>query len=218
MTNDADATVAVQSLVDFERLKDGLADFGFSRTSQPHRVQHRDGGWVDLLPFSKTLAPEGQLDFGRDIVFNMVGYDHAVASAIPVPIADGLVIPVAPLPLYVLLKLAAFSDRKAPKDLGGVLHCLEHYQEDDVRRYGLDDGDEPVPYEYTCAYLVGLDGRVYHDEKLSKAVRPELDRFDSHDAAIVATVAREKGRYFLEDEHRIEIFELFRWFRRGADL
>lgn len=57
MTNDADATVVVESLADFERLKDRLADFGFGRTRLPYRMQHRDGGWVDLLPFSKAIAP-----------------------------------------------------------------------------------------------------------------------------------------------------------------
>lgn len=173
---------------------------------------------MDLLPFSKAIAPEGRLDLGQDLAFNMVGFAHAVAAAIQVPIADELVLPVAPLPLYVLLKLVAFNDRKAPKDLGGVLHCLEHYQEDEDRRYGLDHDEEPVPFEWTCAYLVGLDGRAYHDEKLSEAVRQVLDQLHRPDAATVALVAREKGYVYLEDEHRVEIFELFRWFRRGAAL
>jgi hypothetical protein len=40
MTNDADVTVVVQSIADFETLKDRLAGFGFSRTRSPHRMQH----------------------------------------------------------------------------------------------------------------------------------------------------------------------------------
>ena len=39
MTNDADVTVVVQSLADFETLKNRLADFGFTRTRLPHRMR-----------------------------------------------------------------------------------------------------------------------------------------------------------------------------------
>jgi predicted nucleotidyltransferase len=36
MTNDADVTVAVESLAEFETLKDRLGDFGFVRTRAPN--------------------------------------------------------------------------------------------------------------------------------------------------------------------------------------
>src|SRR4051812_7394359 len=60
MTNDADVTVAVQSLAEFESLKDRLAAFNFSRSRLPQRVQHRSGGLVDILPFSDSIAPDGR--------------------------------------------------------------------------------------------------------------------------------------------------------------
>ena len=37
MTNDADATVVVQSAADFETHKERMATYGFSRTQLPHR-------------------------------------------------------------------------------------------------------------------------------------------------------------------------------------
>ena len=218
MTNDADVAVVVDSLADFERLKDRLADFGFSRTRVPHRLQHRAGGLLDILPFSENIAPGGRLELEEDVVFNMAGFGHVVPDAVLVSIEDGPTIPVAPLPLYVLLKLVAFSDRKAPKDLGGVLYCLEHYQEDDQRRYGLDHGSEGVPFEYTCACLIGRDGRPYLDSRLTETVRTVLDRFDSADADVVGIVLREEGRFFVDDERRTEIYELFRWFRLGMGV
>jgi len=49
MTNDVDVTVIVQSLVDFETLKDRLGDYGFTRTRLPHRMRHRDGGLMDTV-------------------------------------------------------------------------------------------------------------------------------------------------------------------------
>ena len=218
MTNDADVMIVVESLDEFERVKDRLGDFCFTRAREPHRMRHRDGGLLDILPFSEAIAPDGRLELGENVVFNMAGFRHVVPSAVLVSIEEGPTILVAPLPLYVFLKLVAFSDRKAAKDLGGVLHCLEHYLEDEERRYGLDHGGEGVPFEYTCAYLVGLDGQDFLDPSLSDVVRTVLARFDSADADVVGLVAREKGRASVEDEDRTEIFELFRWFRLGCGL
>ena len=82
MTNDADVTVVVQSLADFETLKDRLADFGFTRTRLPHRMQHRSGGLVDLLPFSEAIAPDGRLQLEEGFVFNMAGFGQVVPNAL----------------------------------------------------------------------------------------------------------------------------------------
>jgi hypothetical protein len=75
-----------------------------------------------------------------------------------------------------------------------------------------------VPFEYTCAYLLGADAQPFLDEPLSQAVTAVLDRFSDPDAEVVGTVAREQGRLVVEDDHRIDIFELFRWYRLGTGL
>ena len=124
MTNDADVTIVVQSLADFETLKNRLADFGFTRTRLPHRMQHRSGGLVDLLPFSESIAPDGRLQLEEGFVFNMAGFGQVVPNALQTVLDSGPTLPLAPLPLYALLKLVAFSDRKQSKDLTGVFHCL----------------------------------------------------------------------------------------------
>ena len=218
MTNDVDVTVVIKGLADFDLLKDRLADYGFTRTRLPHRLQHRDGGLVDILPFSEVIAPDGYLELEKGFVLNMAGFGHVVPSAIPIPIEGGPTLPLAPLPLYVLLKLVAFSDRNEPKDLAGVLHCLKHYLEDDDRRYSVDHDGEGVPYEYTGAYMLGVDAQPFLDASLSDAVKAVLDDFDNQDAAVIGVVARETGRIIVEDEHRLEIFELFRWYRLGTGL
>jgi predicted nucleotidyltransferase len=217
MTNDVDVTVVVESLTDFEGVKDRLTAFGFRGTRLPYRLQHQTGGLLDLLPFSKAIAPDGRLDFGEGIIFNMAGFDQVVPNAVQVTIEGEVTVPIAPLPLYVLLKLVAFSDRRAAKDLAGVHHCLEHYREDDEARYGLDYDGEAVPFEYTCAYLVGFEGRRFHDQRLRETVRVVLDRFNDPTADLVSLVARENGR-FIEEPDRITIFELFSWFRLGSGL
>ena len=78
MTNDADVAVVVASLADFESLKDRLSDYGFARTRLPHRMQHRSGGLVDMLPFSESIAPAGCLQL-QDVL-NMAGFRHVVPN------------------------------------------------------------------------------------------------------------------------------------------
>jgi predicted nucleotidyltransferase len=218
MTNDADVTVVVRSLADFDTLKDRLAAFGFARTRVPHRMQHRSGGFVDLLPFSESLAPDGRLQLEEGFVFNMAGFGQVVPHAVPIAIDGGPTLPLAPLPLYALLKLVAFSDRQEARDLAGVFHCLQYYLEDDERRYGVEHEGEGVPYEYTCAYLLGEDGRRYLDDPLERAAAGVLDRIADPDVREIGMVAREMGQLLVEDDDRSHIFEHFRWYRLGAGL
>jgi predicted nucleotidyltransferase len=216
-TNDADATVVVETLDQFDQLKADLAAFGFTPTRHAYRLAHSAGGWVDLLPYSRTLVPSGQLELNGGLSFNMAGFEHVMPSRLEVSVAEGLVLPIAPVPLYVLLKLVAYADRRAAKDLGGILHCLQHYAEDDERRYGLEHDGAHVPFEYTCAYLVGIDGSRFCDS-MAVPVSGVLDRFESPDAPIVGLVAGEDGRAPLEDRDRIEIFDLFQWYRRATSV
>jgi predicted nucleotidyltransferase len=218
MTNDADVTVVVETLAEFEKVKDGLAGFGFNRTRLPHRLQHISGGLMDILPFSDSVAPGGRLQLEEGSVLNMAGFRYVVPYALPTRIDGGPTLPLAPLPLYPLLKLVAFSDRREPKDLAGVFHCLRHYLEDDDRRYEAEYGGEGVPYEYTCAFLLGVDGQAFLDDPLRAAAAGVLDRFGDPDASVIDLVAREDGRVLLEDDERADIFEHFRWYRLGAGL
>ena len=218
MTNDVDATIVVQSLADFATLKDRLGRFGFTRVRWAHRLRHRSGGLVDLLPFSESIAPDGRLRLEEGFVLNMAGFGQVVPNALQTAIEGGPTLPVAPLPLYVLLKLVAFSDRKQSKDLAGVFHCLKHYLEDDERRYGVEYRGEGVPYEYTCAYLLGAVGRRFLEIPLRDAVTGVLDRFSDPDADVIGLIARDKGQVWIEDDEKAQIFDHFRWYRLGADL
>ena len=218
MTTDADVMVVVQTLEEFEGLKDQLAQYGFERTRLAHRLRHASGGVLDLLPYSASIAPGERLQLDQDTVLNMAGFRHVVPHAVSIALEGGPTVPVAPLPLYVLLKLVAFSDRRAPKDLGSVLHCLEHYLEDDERRYGVEFGGAGVPYEYTCAHLLGLDAKPLLDHAISDSVQSVLARFDAPDAQLVGIAAAERGRAFVDDELRAHVFDLFRWYRHGLGI
>lgn len=164
-------------------------------------------------------SPRGErLELGEGKVLNMAGFGQVVPNAISIAIEGGPTIPITPLPLYVLLKLVAFSDRKQPKDLASVLHCLQHYLEDDDRRYGAEHEGRGVPFEFTCAYLLGVDARRFLDEPLARAASGVLRGFSDADADYVTITAMETGRIPTEDRDRVEIFQRSEWFRVGIGL
>lgn len=72
-------------------------------------------------------------------------------------------------------------------------------------------------FEYTGAYLLGIDGRRFLGPELSQAVATVLDRFADSDSEGVAIVAREQGRFVLEQGELEDIFHCFDWYRRGLD-
>jgi predicted nucleotidyltransferase len=175
---------------------------------------------VDLLPFSRALAPNGRLELSPGVTLNVAGFEALVPSAIVVSITPDLTVPVARLPLYVLLKIVAYADRREPKDLASVLHCLRHYREDDDARYGLEHEGDLVPFEFTSACLLGLDAAhfVASVASVASSIRPVLDLFDGPDAPVVGLVAYEDCGVLTEDGDRDVVFGLFRWFRLAAGV
>jgi predicted nucleotidyltransferase len=205
-TFDADAVVFVPDLSTFERVKAGLA--GFAPTKYPYRLRHESGGRADILPYSDELAPDGLLRLEPDYVFNMTGFNRVADAVIDVTLESGEHIPVVLVPVYVLLKLVAFTDRQLEKDITGVLHCLRNYAEDDARRFGLEHGGEPVPYEYGSAYLLARDALPFVDDKLQALIAPLLGRLiPALDDVDDADSYRAKGNR-----------QYLRWFRTGLGL
>jgi predicted nucleotidyltransferase len=205
-TLDADAVVFVRDLPTFERVKAGLV--GFAPTKLPFRLRYEGGGRADILPYSYELASDGVLRLDPDYVFNMTGFDRVAEAIVEVTLESGESVPVVIVPVYVLLKLVAFADRKLKKDVGGVLHCLRNYAEEDDRRFGLEHSGVPVPYEYGSAYLLARDALPFVDDKLRHLVASLLQRLIPADDEI------DDEEPYRAKENR----EYLRWFRKGLDL
>lgn len=216
-TNDADAVVLVPTLAEFERVKVGLADYGFRPTKVAHRLEHKNGGRLDLLPYSPQLAPEGKVVVPPDVTLTVTGFDHIAGAALLLRLKSDGVLPVVPLPLYALLKLVAFADRGLAKDPAGVTWLLYHYADNDERRFGLEHGDGFVPFEMTTAYLAGLDARPYLSDELRRAVRAVLEQLLG-DAASLDSVADELGWRTVEGDHLHSIDDALRWFKAGLGV
>ena len=218
LTNDADVVVTTESLSAFAEIKTMLGSFGFATTSLPYRLMHDSGGRVDLLPFGAQLLQNGKLILDADHQFNMAGFRHADESRVDVTIAPDLIVPAVSLPLFIIMKLVAFTDRKEPKDLASALHVLRHYRPDDDAAYGLEHNDQLVPWEFASAFLAGEDGRPYVDADVQSACSPLLDSIDDVTTGIAIRVAREQGVLVADDRHIDEIRERFSWYRLGARL
>jgi hypothetical protein len=75
-----------------------------------------------------------------------------------------------------------------------------------------------VPFEYSSAYLLGVDGQVFLGRQLTETVAKVLDRFGDIDADVVEIVLREQGRIAIEENERKDVFDQFRWYRFGVGL
>jgi predicted nucleotidyltransferase len=102
----------------------------FSEVHRHHRIRHRSGCPVDLIPFEGVEDPPGRIEWpGRqgDDTMRVTGYREARAAADEVRLPGGVVIAVPTLPGLILLKLFAFEDRatsdprKDAEDIGVIL-------------------------------------------------------------------------------------------------
>lgn len=206
-TLDADVVVFVADLDAFERVKNQLRGF-VPDAKKLFRLHYERGGRADILPYSKQLAPNGVLDIQPDHHFNLAGYDKIAGANELVKLDTGDEFAVVSIPMYVLLKLVAYTDRHEQKDIRGVDHCLNHYAHDGDRRYGLKHGDARVPFEYGFAYLLGQDARLLLDDRMRATIRPLLD-----DIAPVDFEEDEKAPYLGRQKQARRL-----WFRTGLDV
>jgi predicted nucleotidyltransferase len=212
-TNDADVVVIVPDLAAFAEVKHRLAQepCNFEETTVPHRLRRPGGGLVDVIPYSRELSPDGVLRLEPDVVMNAAGFDRVIGAAIHVRLDSGLELPVVPLPLFVLLKLVAYSDRKLTKDLEGVEHVLRHYASDDDRRWGLVYEEKLVEFDYGPAYLLGADGKQFLGPELVVTLTPLL-------GSLGEASTRLRGRRIDDNEWRPGFRDLIHWYRRGLGL
>lgn len=218
-TNDADAVVQVETLDDFERVKSvlELKQYGFTRTRGPFRME-RGAGKVDVLPYSETLAPNGVLRLPPSTPYNMLGFDKVNSAQTRVTIGGGQIVPLVTIPLYVLLKIVAYSDRREPRDPAGVLHCLLFYEEDSDRLYGVEHEGALIDYDVAGAYLLGLDGRALVDSRLATSIGPILAALSDPESPLGFQTVREYRSGTSNDRLRSQTARLFRAYLDGLGL
>jgi predicted nucleotidyltransferase len=219
LTNDADAVVQVETLEDFDRVKRvlELERYGFTRTRGPFRME-RGPGRVDVLPYSETLAPDGLLRIPPSAPYNMLGFDRVHRAQTVASLDDGRTAPLVTIPLYALLKIVAYSDRREARDPAGVLHCLLFYEEESDRLYGVEHEGALVDFDLAAAYLLGSDGRALMDTPLAEVVRPVLGELSDPESALGFRTVHEYRGGFSDDRWRSHTARLFRAYADGLGI
>lgn len=154
-TNDVDISLAV----DFAKYPNGPESLlGWRRDPNfEPRWFSPDGVKVDIVP---SGMGEREITWPKSgVTMSVVGMQLAISSRIHVE-DGGLRVPVAPVPLVVVLKMAAYLDRpfERERDLEDLAWLLEKYLADDEdRRFSDPVLDAGVADEVVSAFLLGLD-------------------------------------------------------------
>jgi len=219
-TRDVDVVVAATSWEDVEELTSSLLSKGYSSVSPPVRFRDESGVQIDVIPFGEAIAPDQRLVLPGDTALRTEGLRQALEHALRLELAPGLQVAVAPLPLYAMLKLSAYADRRKAKDLNGFLHCARHYEDVEVgeRRYGLEHQGSLVPLEFGGAFLLGLDGVFFQSRDLCSKLQQLLGSLQDDDAPGLGEAARDAGRLPTDERWRAECHQLIEWYRLGARL
>jgi predicted nucleotidyltransferase len=189
-TRDVDVAVCAVSWQFHQRMIDELLATGefirdakaqqkliFQRKSDTHGLQ------LDLVPFGPIEAPPGEIVWppDGDFVMNVLGFQEAVDTAQQIEIGAGVVVPVATIPAFVLLKLMAWQDRRTKKntDASDLLFVLRQYFHagNDVRVYdeAMDLlGACNYDVRIACAGLLGREARDVAQPETRAAVRAIL--------------------------------------------
>jgi predicted nucleotidyltransferase len=128
LTEDVDVAVALD-LDEFTSLTARLTEFGWRPdTRWEPRWHSRGGARVDLLPLGQRARLQKQIVWPRaETVMRVVGYDSVFSEAVPCELATDLRMPVAPLHVLALLKLAAYLDAPAVRQKDPSPSALAHY-------------------------------------------------------------------------------------------
>lgn len=189
-TRDVDVAVCAVSWDFHERLIEHLLAGGqFTRDAKAQqklifrRAGDAFGVQLDLVPFGPIEAPPGAIAWppDGDFIMNVLGFQEAVDTALPVNIGKGVVVPVVTVPAYVLLKLMAWQDRRANKntDASDLLFVLLRYSHaGNARRVFevaydlLESSDHNI--EVACAGMLAREARAIALPETLAAVRAIL--------------------------------------------
>jgi len=167
-TTDIDLGVAVGSWDEFRQLRDACLESGYftSGRSGSHRLIHRSGVPLDLIPFGGVEREDGTIEWPDDnAVMGVLGYREARATATQILLPDNFSVATVCLPMLAILKLMAWSERHAyapQKDASDLFLVLENYLNDknttrlyEVGAHLLERDD--FDYAVAGAWLAGYD-------------------------------------------------------------
>lgn len=186
-TLDVDFGIAVRDWDHFDALKTAMireASFtAHARMAQRIVYPSTPAVAVDLIPFGGVEDAERNIAWPpeEDIVMRVAGFSDGLESAVLVRLDGNLTIPVATIPVLIVLKLFAWVDRKHEKrDAGDILAMLKNYGDagNEDRLYGEESEvleAEGYDFELAGSWLLGRDAAAAIAEDVKTRVRDILE-------------------------------------------
>lgn len=191
-TGDADFAMAVASWDDFYAIRKELLGSGEYRDvpgAPPHRLRHRNGLPIDLVPFGGVERAETRsIAWPPDSAFVMsvFGFREAAAQTVEVRFPVNVIGRVVTLPALALLKFDAWVDRhvrEPQKDAYDLQLLIRNYadanREDRLYHENPYLLGSPADYELAGAWLLGKDMARLLDpsgrERLARVIAEEAD-------------------------------------------
>lgn len=169
-TKDVDFAVMVNDWQSFQDLRAALLageNFTARSKSANHKLYHSTGAPLDIVPFGSIERADRTIAWPPDehTIFDCFGAREAYGQCEGVLLPGTVIVAVASIPSLVLLKIAAWQDRKDShpgKDAGDLMLYLEHYlacgNSDRAFDHHLDMFEaEEFDYVATGARLLGYD-------------------------------------------------------------
>lgn len=198
-TEDVDLAFPVADWREFDVLRAALIDSRMFRPARPaHRLLYQDRVPIDLIPFGGVEAPNGRIMWPADeTVMGVLGYREALATAIEVMLPESQRVLTISLPMLVMLKLLAWSERHVVhprKDASDLFFILKHYlNKENTERLYREAAHlleaEDFDYEAAGGWLAGHDGATQ-----VSACSPDPEGFlDACDVVLSAQAAPNGG-------------------------
>lgn len=167
-TTDIDFGLAVAGWEEFQKLRDTLLCSEHFTSGQPdsHRLLHRGGIPIDLIPFGGVERDDGTIMWPEDdSVMGVLGYGEARATAVEVVLPDKQSVATVCLSMLAILKLMAWSERHTytpKKDASDLFLILLNYLNDENTKRLYEVGthlfeSEEFDYQVAGAWLAGYD-------------------------------------------------------------
>lgn len=161
VTFDLDFAVKVDSWSDFQLLSLQMTQ-GTNPLFQATRIQHRfvhlaTGILVDIVPFGGIGQPNQEIEWSDGNQMSIFGLEEAYYTAELQQIED-VEIKVINILAIIVLKLIAWSNRKAVKDLKDVYFILVNYTDDNILIERINEIPQGlVGYREIPAFILGYD-------------------------------------------------------------
>ncbi|MGE3978094.1 MAG: hypothetical protein AB7F94_10955 [Nitrospira sp.] len=215
-TRDADHVIKLSTWAEWEAVISDLVKLGFQQGQgeQEHRLYYQTAE-IDLIPYGITDGPEDILVWRKSgNQMNLTGFAEVFQYARQVEVMQGLMLPVVPLWLFVVLKTVAYLDRKYPRDLVDLSYVMEHYEADQARRFELAGSTGFLGYEDAGAFLLGNDIRDNVSGKALDTMKSCIATITNEHSPIINTILRETNSLY-SDERRRAVYQQIQALKRG---